>query len=353
MSVRMDYELARIRGLKRDLLASEFYERLIDAITVEDMVTILSETCYRDDITAALIDTPGYAGIEKGLKTNLARSFSEIVAFTSQDAKPLVRVLFGRFDLSNIKSILRGKHIGASVSEVMDAVLPAGELTEPLLARLAEQPDIKGVVNLLSSWFSPFAYPLRGALANYSQSGELLDLELPLDVYFYQKSFEELSKYGTDMNALLLKEFLQLEIDFTNILTSLRLSKDVTSPDAAMKYFIEGGRKFDEDKYKLMVQAEEPERILEILIGTPYQKPIEDGLRKYASNGLASSFQRALEEFMVKSANKLFLVDPLTIGVIIAYVWTKYNEVVNLRIIVRGKSVKMEESAIREALIIV
>lgn len=353
MSVRMDYELARIRGFKRDLLAPELYERLIDTITVEDVVTILSETCYRDDITAALIDIPGYSGIERGLKTNLAHSFSEIFAFTSQDAKPLVRVLFGRFDLSNIKSILRGKHVGATVAEVMDAVLPAGELTEPLLARLAEQPDVKSVVNLLSSWFSPFAYPLRGALIKYSETGNLLDLELPLDVYFYQKSFEELNKYGTDMNALLLKEFLQMEIDFTNILTSLRLSKDVVSPDTAMEYFIQDGRKFGEDKYNQMVNAEEPEKILEVVAGTPYQKAIEDGLRKFASNGLVSSFQRALEEFMVRSANKLFLVDPLTIGVVIAYVWTKYNEVVNLRIIIRGKAVRMEENAIREALIVV
>lgn len=326
---------------------------MIDARTLEELVAAFSETTYKDDISAAMIDAPDHSGIEKGLKNNLSRSFSKIARFASGEVKPLVRVLLGRFDLWNIKSVLRGKHVGAELLEIMEAVLPAGELSDPLLYRLAEQHDVKGVVNLLSTWLSPFAATLRESIPTYYSSGNLLDLELPMDVYFYKSSFNELKSLGDDINVLLLKEFFQQEIDYLNILSAMRLSREKTSEEAAMKYFVPGGKSFSQDEFRRLVNIGEPEGALEILTGTRYQEAVEDGLRRFAKSGLVSAFQRALEEFMVRKANKLFLVDPLTIGIIIAYIWTKYNEVVNLRIIVRGKSVGMDESLIREELIIV
>ena len=40
-------------------------------------------------------------------------------------------------------------------------------------------------------------------------------------------------------------------------------------------------------------------------------------------------------------------------GVMASYIWAKYNEVVNLRIIIRGKAIGMQERKIREELIFV
>ncbi|MDI7253258.1 MAG: V-type ATPase subunit, partial [Actinomycetota bacterium] len=42
--------------------------------------------------------------------------------------------------------------------------------------------------------------------------------------------------------------------------------------------------------------------------------------------------------------------DPLGIGVIIHYMWRKYLEITNLRIIMRGKSIGLIESQIRKEL---
>lgn len=351
--VKLDYELARTRALKSKLVEPDIYERLIDSNSIEEMVSILSDTVYKDDITAAMVDTPGYAGIEKGLKDNLSRSFSKIAEYTTEEAKPLIRVLLGRFDVWNIKTIIRGKHVGTSVSEITSAVLPAGELDEPLVAKLSESAGVKAVIDLLSSWSFPYSRVLREAYRKYKESGKLVDIELPLDIAFYQETLETLEKMGKDMNTLMLKEFFSQEIDFTNILTALRLSQERYNPDEAEKFFIEGGRKFDLSKYKDLIREGDPAAATSVLARTPYSEAAEDGLKRYSKNGLVSSFQRALEEYMMKAAHKLFLTDPLYIGIVIAYIWTKRNEVMNLRIIVRGKSVEMGEKAIREALVIV
>ncbi len=61
-------------------------------------------------------------------------------------------------------------------------------------------------------------------------------------------------------------------------------------------------------------------------------------------------FQDELEKFMIRSAMRLD-DNPLDIGVIIKYMWRKYMEVANLRVIMRGKSIGMIESQIRKELI--
>ncbi|MCX7832197.1 MAG: ATP synthase A1 subunit C [Actinobacteria bacterium] len=350
---RLEYENARLRSLKRDLLSKEYYDRLLESDTPEEMVNIFSETVYGSDISAAVINDPGYRGIENGLKENLARSFSKIVSFFSSENKYLAETMLGRYDIWNIKAIIRGKHIGASYEEIIEAVMPAGELTEPLLRALVEALDIKNVIDLLTIWGFAYSRPLRDAYPEYHSSGKLLPLELSLDFAFYERSLKLLDEHKNDFDAMLLSEFIRQEIDFVNIMTAIRLSSEKTSPEDGEKFFVPGGRKFPLKKFKDAVRLSDPEMIISVLSDTPYSKAAQEGLKRYLQTGYVSAFQRALEEFIVRQATKLFLADPLSSAMLIAYFYAKHNEVTNLRIIVRGKSVGMNEEEIREAMIIV
>lgn len=350
---RLDYENARLRFLKSELLDVGFYEKLLDARSPDEMVTIFSETCYKDDVSSSVIKKPGYPGIEDGLKQNLARCFSRISRFFSEENRFLVSALLGRYDIWNVKAVIRGKHIGASAQEIMEAVLPAGELTEPLVIRLIDSPDVKTVIDLLTIWGFPFSRALRDAYENYRKTGKLVDVELPLDRYFYDETLKELSEHRGNFDAQLVREFFRQEIDFLNIMTAIRLAAEGYNPDESEKFFVAGGRKFGLEDYKKAIAGQDVNMMLAVLAGTPYEKAAEEGIKRYLKTGFISSFQRAFEEFLVRAANKLFLADPLSSAVLIAYIWTKHNEVTNLRVIVRGKSVGMREEEIREVMVVV
>lgn len=350
---RLEYENARLRSLKRELLDPSFYERLFEARSPEEMVNILSETSYGADVSAALLATPGYRGIEMGLKNNLANSYAKIIRFFSKENKYLAETLLGRYDIWNVKAVLRGKHVGVSVEEIYEAVMPAGELSEPLITRLINAVDVKEVINLLTVWGFSFSKFLRDAYPEYHSSGKLLPLELALDKSFYNYCIETLGERKNDIDALLLLEFIRQEIDFVNIMTAIRLAVESFSEEEASKYFIDGGRKFSKKLFNESLKSPEPEKMVAVLQGTPYAKAAEEGIKRYFKTGYVSSFQRALEEFLVRQASKLFIADPLSSAMLIAYFYTKHNEVTNLRIIVRGKSVEMSEDEIREAMIIV
>jgi vacuolar-type H+-ATPase subunit C/Vma6 len=62
-------------------------------------------------------------------------------------------------------------------------------------------------------------------------------------------------------------------------------------------------------------------------------------------------FQDEMERYIMRRCLNIS-EDTLGIGVIIKYMWRKYLEVKNLRIIVRGKSIGLIESQIREELVV-
>jgi V/A-type H+-transporting ATPase subunit C len=51
-----------------------------------------------------------------------------------------------------------------------------------------------------------------------------------------------------------------------------------------------------------------------------------------------SAYQHLLDEYLIKQAVRLYRGDPLSVTVIIGYLWAKYTEVMNLRIIARCKN---------------
>ena len=62
--------------------------------------------------------------------------------------------------------------------------------------------------------------------------------------------------------------------------------------------------------------------------------------------------ERFLEMVVVEAGCKLFRSDPLGAGVAIGYIWRKYNEFVNLRIVLRGKTYSVPDNTIREELLL-
>ena len=60
------------------------------------------------------------------------------------------------------------------------------------------------------------------------------------------------------------------------------------------------------------------------------------------------AFEREIDVAMLRAQIHLYLQDPLGIDVVIAYLAMKYNEVVNLRLIARGKALGIPRDRVRK-----
>jgi V/A-type H+-transporting ATPase subunit C len=192
-SVDYGYVNARIRGMKSRLLGPELLESLILKPDTDAIITELEKTSYRAEIEKASVQHAGLACIEVALRTDIARVFRKIYSlFEEEKDEKYARILLNRWDVHNIKTILRGKNIHEPSSEILGCLIPAGELDEATLVELVKQPDVRGVIDLLATWRIVYALPLTQQFKDYSEKRDLAIMEYALDKFYFENALESL-----------------------------------------------------------------------------------------------------------------------------------------------------------------
>lgn len=347
------YGNARIRGMKSHLLDSSFYERLMACEDLSNMITVLTETEYRVDLESELLHGHTAGQVEEALKENMARTFRKVLAFLEDEAAYLMTTLLGRWDLFNLKTIIRGRHLQMSSAEIVLNLMPVGQLGEVELEALAQAPDVRAVVDTMATWGLPYAEPLTRVLGDYLRESDISVLELALDRHHAEWAMARLSRRG--VNFRMAREIMTLQVDTTNLMTAMRLQKaDLEEEDIAIeRFFLHGGTYVPEQLFLDLARLSDIDEFLDRVKGTMFGKALEEAAVRYVEIGSIVVFERALEDFVMRKALSTGVGDPLGVGVVISYLWAKHNEVINLRIIVKGQDVGMPIDRVRTELILV
>lgn len=342
---------ARARGMKSRLLGLPFFERLMDATEINRTIQLLSETEYASDVDDAVIHGRTAASIDDALRQNMVRTFQKVMGFLNPEARDLVGTLLGRWDLFNIKSIVRGKHMHLNAQEIEEGLYAVGTLTPVELRLLAGLDDVRAVTDTLVTWGSPYAEPLRASVGPYEKDDNLAVVELALDRHYSAWAAKRLT--GRGANAKLARHILGLQVDSVNLLTAFRLLKSDIGEMDPKDFYLSGGAYIGEELFLGLVGLSDVDEVLDKLGRTPYGKQLEAVVIRYVEEGSLSVFERALEDYVMRKALSSGRGDPLGVGVVISYLWAKQNEVTNLRIVVKGNAVGMPADRMRKELILV
>ena len=345
------YGNARVRGMRSRLLDGAFLEGLVEAADVPHIFQLLADTEYQSDVETEALKGRTPATMDEALAVNIVRTFRKIMGFLNTEAYGLVTTLLGRWDLFNIKSIIRGKHVRLTADEIEDGLYAVGTLGTVDLRLLAGLQDARSVVDTLLTWGSPYGEPLRESLPKYESDGDLAQLELALDRFYYAWAAERLT--GRGVNAALARGVLGLQVDSINLLSTFRLLKsDIGDVEPSM-FFLDGGAHISRELFLQMAALSDVDEVLDALKSTPYTGQLEGVVVRYEQERSIAVFERALEDYVLRKALDAGRGDPLGIGIVIGYLWAKQNEVTNLRIIVKGNSVGMPADRMRKELILV
>jgi V/A-type H+/Na+-transporting ATPase subunit C len=342
---------ARVRGMRSRLLGKSFFDELMDAPDLGRIIQLMTDTEYGPDVEAEIIKGRTSAAMDEALRANMVRTFQKVMSFLNEEARGLVSTLLGRWDAFNIKSIVRGKHMHLLPEEIENGLYAVGTLSNVDLHFLASLEDVRAVVDTLVTWESPYAVPLRANLASYEQNGNLAVLELALDCYYTAWAAKRLS--GRRPNSVLARRILGLQVDSINLLTTFRLLKsDVGDFDPSM-FFLPGGAYVSTELFLKMAGLSDVDEVIAALKKTPYASQLEQVVVLYEEEGSLAVFERALEDYVMRKALDAGHGDPLGVGIVIGYLWAKQNEITNLRIIVKGRTVGMPADRMRKELILV
>jgi V/A-type H+-transporting ATPase subunit C len=337
--------------MKRHLLDHSVFETLILKPDVESVIAELGNTAYKDEIEKASVQYKGITCIEVALRKDFSAAFRKILRFMKgEKSEKYIKILLGRWDVQNIKTILRGKNIHIPSAEILECLIPAGELDDTTMIELIKQPDVKAVIDLLATWGISYAKPLTRNFKEYSEKRDLTILEYAIDRFYYKNALRAVK--GESYDDRLVREMVMTEIDVTNIKNVLKMIRDKIDVEEVRSYLIEGGISLNNEKLLTMVKAGTPEGAIKLLETTPYSflSKVPDEILKA---GKISVLEKELEKYLIKLGISRFLGDPLSIAIPIGYIWAKYNEITNIRIIARCKTADIPEKELRGELVYV
>ncbi|MCP1714644.1 V/A-type H+-transporting ATPase subunit C [Methanocalculus alkaliphilus] len=343
------YVNARIKGMKSRLLTTHDLDELTNKPDLDAFISSLEETAYREELQKAGIESAGLERIEVALRRDLIRAFQKVLSlFAGEREEVYIRIILNRWDIQNIKTLLRGKKINAPTNEIRDCLLPAGELDMAALLELSKQPDVRAIIDLLATWRIDYSRPLTRNLPAYLDTRDLAVLELPLDRYYYERALSLLDN-PEHYDQQIILDMITTEIDITNIRTLLRITREKMQDETIRDYLIDGGRYLSIERLESLASSGSIPDILVELGTTPYG--FLGGIQpECISAGRISVIERELERFMIEKGCKNFLREPLSIAIPVAYIWAKQNEVINLRIIAHSIIGDVPESELRRAL---
>lgn len=336
--VKYAYITGRVRAMKTKLIPGEMYPRMM-AMDFSEIARYLEETQYKDEIDALSKDYSGVELIEHATFANLAKTYRKLLEVSIDEPSFLILEFLRRWDIWNIKTLIRGKFYGASDADIVKYLVPAGELSEEFLTELSKKESVQEII----SAFDGTDY--ASALAQYDGKS-LSSVENALDKLYYFRMERAVGGTLSVGGGLLLK-YVRREIDIKNLITLFRMNKAGVDAAIIQENLIPGGKLYDE----LVRMAGQPfGEFLRSLEGYPFWSSISDIAT--ADIDAISRIEARLKAYLIRYAWALSNYHPLSILPVLGYMVSKETEVANIRKIVRGKEAGLPAELIEEQVVV-
>lgn len=332
------YIYARVSAMKSRLLPKETYAKLMN-MSITEIARFIGETDYKSEVDELARKYSGIELVEFALSLNLAKTYRKLIEISQDEANFLIKAYLRKWDVWNIKTIIRGKLYNAEEEEIIEDLIPAGDLSYEFLIKLAKS----SIDEVISSLEDTVYYNL----IKDCKEKPCQVLEEELDRFYYEnllKSLKEKKSKSTE----LFENFIRMEIDIENISSLLRLKKDGIEGKEIFEHLLLGGKELSKEKL-VQLSSLSYKELLKTLEQFSYFKALTELNLEEASIG---EIENKLYKYGKEHSLKISHYYPLSILPILGYIQAKKIEVDNIRAIVRGKESNLKDETIRSLLVI-
>ena len=344
------YAVTRIRAMKVKLFPRDAYPRFMN-MSLDEITRKIGESEYKQDIDELSREYSGVNLIEHALNRNMAVSFQKVLRITEGELHELVLEYLRIFDIEDIKTILRGKKNNIPEDQILQTLVTGGVLRYTFLSGLVS----RSTEEIIAS----FSDSLYGPILNKFDGTNLPEIENELDKIYYQNLFEAVGYPGSD-DRKQFDQFVRREIDIKNLSLLLRIKKyeaieNGKTPENKCivgdlsSMIIPNGLVLDTNKLINLCYDD----FIEAIRSTPYWTAIGREIDEKDIMSISlTDVEARLKRYNLTKATENSRRFLLSIIPILEFIIYKNNEVRNIRIIIRGKSVGMGNDLIKEQLVI-
>ncbi|WP_225335171.1 V-type ATP synthase subunit C [Halomicrobium urmianum] len=343
-----EYVNARVRSRRAALFDDDDYRKLV-RMGPGEIARFMEESTYGREMNALGSRYSGVDLVEYALNRNLARNFEDLLDWSEGQLYDYVARYLRKFDVWNVKTVVRGIYSGADSQEIEDDLVRAGEFDENVLDRLLAADSIEEVVEVLDG--TVFDGVLDDAYDDYEETGVLIPLENAVDRAYYENLLAGLpDNPEIDSPVGLYVSFLEAEVDFRNLRNAVRIARSGADSLDPADYYIEGGRLFSESD--LTGLAADTDQLAARVRESRYADDLDAALDVLEAADSLIEFESALDAALVEYADQLSNRYPLSVCPVFSYVLAKEREVDNVRAIARGREAGLDPDEIEQELVI-
>lgn len=340
------YTVTRVKAKKSLLLKLEDYDKMLQ-MSVPEISRYISEAGYQKEMADLAGNLQGIDLVEYATYSNMARVFSSILGASQGELYTMVSAYLEKWDIWNLKVILRGKSYGLGAEEIKEDLVPAGILKSEDLDKLIA---IENPEDIFAAYSKAVHVTILSSeiMSEYKATGNLGVVEDYLDKTHYVRLLKSISP--TSRPTKMFQDYVRGEIDIRNLETILKLNVEGIHGEAAMKYFIEGGREIDE---RLATQLSNEESISGIASDISSLR-IYDSIKELMEDPSPSVRDVCLQmkKYEIASAKKFAHMYPLSVVPILDFMIHKELEVGNIRTVARGIESGLDTETIKGLLVI-
>jgi V/A-type H+/Na+-transporting ATPase subunit C len=215
-----EYGNTRLRAMRSRLLRPHDYLDLMRAGDLDHLLGALGSTDFRPEVEAALARVRGARRLDEAVRAHLARLVRTASSFYEGAIRRRIDLVTRRWDLHNLRTLLRAQASPWPDADVTGLLVPAGALGEVELRALAEAPGLKAMIDQMVIWDLPgpdTARALLRAWTHYEPGGDLAALERALEVAFATQLQTDLGDVEDEA-----AELVRAEMDVRNLDIALR-----------------------------------------------------------------------------------------------------------------------------------
>ena len=292
-----DYGNTRLRARLSQLQSIEKLESFADFNSIDSLISALTKTPYQESIERALTFAHGYECINQAMKFAAAEILTDLMEFFQDEEKEMIRMIFFRFDLQNLKVIIRGIIHKIPPDQVTSSFSYLGTIPDSVLKDLVKSENLDDAINRMAA----FQLPISETLLQLRSSKKELassDIELAMEKWYFREGMKMLS--GNSENVQLLRKFYQVEADIFNLNTVIRFVSSEGGQESVSgdlrDYLIDVGY-LSKERLLHLSRNERIEKVITSLYGTRYGPFLKEAMKCYQSSGLLSEFENQMRMY--------------------------------------------------------
>jgi len=313
------YAATRIHVMRTKLIQPDEYERLLK-MSDKEIVNFLQSTEYKEDVTALSIhDLEDLEVVDKILSHNQRRTLEKLGKISRGKFTNVLNEVLRRNDVRNVMTIAEAL---AGKKDPAEALRQYGTI---------------GTIDM-----TPFL-----AVQNFRELADLTSKQFGIDETAQNfLEFKEMIANVSPVENVHLRTDAYL-IDEHNIIDIIRFKREDIPTD---KLRLQPGGTIKESALKAAANAADVKSALTMLRGTAYADVIERAL-SHLEEGNMVRFEADLHKTVISRIRKLTRRYPLGVELLIHYLAEKNTEYENLRLLIKGKRLGLEDSFMKSYLI--